>query len=96
MDRLNEITKDSFAAISQLRGITGAVSPDALQRRIIGYIEKLRTDAREAGLSERDANDIGYALVALIDEVALSKPDPLRGFWLSRSLQMHFFGENVA
>lgn len=96
MDRLNEITKDSFAAIQQLRGITGAVSPDALQRRIIGYIEKLRTDAREAGLTERDANDIGYALVALIDEVALSKPDPLRGFWLSRSLQMHFFGENVA
>ncbi|MDX2022629.1 MAG: DotU family type IV/VI secretion system protein [Deltaproteobacteria bacterium] len=96
MDRLNEITKDSFAAIEQLRGITGAVAPDALQRKIIGYIEKLRTDAREAGLTERDANDIGYALVALIDEVALSKPDPLRGFWLSRSLQMHFFGENVA
>ncbi len=96
MDRLNEITKDSFAAIQQLRGVQGAVSPEALQRQIIGYIEKLRTDARQAGIQDRDAHDIAYALVALIDEVALTKPDPLRGFWLSRPLQMHFFNENVA
>ena len=96
MDRLNEITKDSFAAIQQLRSVQGPVSPEALQRQIIGYIEKLRTDARQAGLQDRDAHDIAYALVALIDEVALNKPDPLRGYWLSRPLQMHFFNENVA
>lgn len=96
MDRLNEITKDGFAAVQQLRSVQGPVSPEALQRRIIGYMEKLRNDARQAGMQERDAHDIAYALVALIDEVALSKPDPLRGYWLSRPLQMHFFNENVA
>lgn len=96
MDRLNEITKDSFAAIEQLRALAGPVSPDTLQRRIIDYVEKLRTSARESGLSERDANDIAYAIVALVDEVALSKPDPLRGYWLSRPLQMYFFNENIA
>ena len=47
-------------------------------------------------MSQRDADDIIYAIVALIDEVALGKPEPLRGFWMSQALQLHFFNENLA
>ena len=37
-----------------------------------------------------------YALVALTDEVAINTPEPLRSYWMSQPLQLHYFGENVA
>jgi type VI secretion system protein ImpK len=59
-------------------------------------VETLREKARDEGMSQRDADDAAYAVVALIDEVAQSKPEPLRGYWMSRPLQLHYFNENVA
>jgi type VI secretion system protein ImpK len=41
-------------------------------------------------------NDIAYALVALADEVALSRSEALRQFWVGQQLQLHYFQENVA
>ena len=55
-----------------------------------------RARAREQGLSQRDADDIVYALVALIDEVALGKSEPVRGHWMSHPLQLRFFNEHLA
>ena len=39
---------------------------------------------------------MAYALVALLDEVALSRPEPYRSFWMTNLLQLHYFNENVA
>jgi type VI secretion system protein ImpK len=39
---------------------------------------------------------MAYALVALLDEVALTRPEPYRQFWMTNLLQLHYFNENVA
>jgi type VI secretion system protein ImpK len=97
MDAINQITADCFNALAQLREVEGpGVSPDAIHGRLCGYVESARERAREHGLSQRDADDIIYAIVALIDEVALGKPEPLRGFWMGQALQLRLFNENLA
>jgi type VI secretion system protein ImpK len=97
MDAINQITADCFNAITQLRDIEGpGVSPEAIHDRLVGYVEAARSSARERGHSQKDADDIAYALVALIDEIAMSKPDPLGGYWMSQALQLRFFNENLA
>jgi type VI secretion system protein ImpK len=97
MDAINQITADCFNAITQLRELEGpGISPDAIHDRLLGYVEAARNRAREQGLAQRDADEIAYALVALIDEIAMSKPDPLGGYWMSQALQLRLFNENLA
>jgi type VI secretion system protein ImpK len=59
------------------------------------FVETFKERARRAGLAEKDTQDSAYALVALMDEVALRAPEPLRGFWMNQPLQLHFFRENL-
>jgi type VI secretion system protein ImpK len=56
----------------------------------------MRTKAREEGLSTQDADDLAYAIVALADEIAMGKPEPMRGFWMGQPLQLAFFNETLA
>jgi type VI secretion system protein ImpK len=97
MDVVNQITAECFNALSQLRELEGpGVAPEAIHDRLSGYVEAARERARELGLAQRDADDIAYALVALIDEVAMGKPEPLRSYWMTQALQLRLFNENLA
>jgi type VI secretion system protein ImpK len=97
MDALNQITAECFNAIAQLREVEGpSRSPDLVHRRIRDYVDAMRARAREQGVAQRDADDIAYAIVALIDEVALGRPEPLGSFWMSQPLQLEYFNENLA
>jgi len=97
MDKTNEITSECFIALSQLRELDGgSIAPQAVHARLKGFIESLRARAREQGLSGREADDIAYAVVALGDEVAMGKPEPLRGYWMSQPLQLVLFNQYTA
>jgi type VI secretion system protein ImpK len=97
MDALNQITYECFNALTQLRELDEpTAAPEVIHGRVCGFIEKMRERAREQGIQQRDADDAAYAIVALFDEIALGKPEPLRGFWMARSLQLHFFDEAMA
>lgn len=97
MDVVNQITADCFNALRQLRELEGpGASPEVIHGRLERYVEALREKARDLGMSQRDADDVAYAVVALIDEVAMGKPEPLRGYWMSQALQLKFFHENLA
>lgn len=97
MDTINEVTCECFNAINQLReSDVTLVAPESVYDRLNGFVEQVKQKARERGLADRDAQDIVYALVALADEVALGKPEPLRGYWSSRPMQLAIFGENLA
>jgi type VI secretion system protein ImpK len=97
MDTLNQITAECFNALSQFRELDGPISsPEMIHDRLRGYVETMREKAREQGMPQRDADDIAYAIVALCDEIALGKPEPMRGHWMSRPLQLHFFNETLA
>lgn len=97
MDVVNQITSECFNALTQLRELDAPVaSPEALHARLSGFIDSLRERARNQGMSQADADDCAYAIVALCDEIAMGKPEPMRGFWMSRPLQLHFFQETLA
>jgi type VI secretion system protein ImpK len=97
VDALNQITAECFNAIAQLREVEGrSMAPEIVHQRLCDYVDAMRAKAREQGISQRDADDIAYAIVALVDEVAIGRPEPIGGFWLSQPLQMKYFNENVA
>src|SRR3954468_2952879 len=97
MDLVNQITSECFNAITRLRELDSQVSsPDMVYERLTGFVDAMREKARELGMVQRDADDIAYAIAALLDEVAIDQGEPVRGFWMSRPLQLHFFQENLA
>jgi len=97
MDIVNQITSECFNAVTRLRELDGPVSsPDLIHDRMRSFVDSMRERARELGMTQRDADDVAYAVVALIDEIAIGKPEPMRGFWISRPLQLHYFHENLA
>jgi type VI secretion system protein ImpK len=99
LDRITEITKDCFNAIAQIREAEeGSLpSPADLSARLRGYVDELLRRAAASGFGREEANDLAYALVALADEVVLSRgSDELRTYWGNQPLQLHYFQENVA
>ena len=97
MDRLNQTTGECFTALVQLRRLDEASLPpaEAVQRRLRGFIDAMMTRAAQAGFTREDVDDIAYAIVALADEVALSR-ETLRPQWVNQPLQLLYFRENVA
>ena len=97
MDLVNQVTSECFNAITRMREMDGAgSSPELIHERLIGFVDVMRDKARELGMAQRDIDDVAYAIVALLDEVAIDRGEPVRGFWMSRPLQLHFFHENLA
>ncbi|MEP6651875.1 MAG: DotU family type IV/VI secretion system protein [Myxococcales bacterium] len=97
MDTVNQITSECFNAVTQLQELDGPIgSPENIHSRMRGYVDSMRERARDLGMSQKDADDVAYAIVALCDETAMSKPEPLCGFWMGRPLQLHYFGETLA
>lgn len=98
MDRVNEATKDCFDTIIRLRQAESAdiPPPEVLNHRLRGAIDEVLRRAAVLGFSHQDAQDMGYALVALMDEIVLNKPDQYRQFWMSNLLQLHYFNETGA
>jgi type VI secretion system protein ImpK len=98
MHPVDEITRDCFGAIFQVRRMDPATLPDPqlLHRRLCAFIDGMIAKARELGLSQEDVSDVAYAVVALADEVALALPGAVREFWMYNLLQLRYFNENVA
>ncbi len=98
MERITEVTKDCFNAIAQLRRLEEAQlpPPEALHRQLRSFIDEMRKKGAQAGYGRDDVDDIAYAVVALADEVALSKGEAMRSFWIGQQLQLAYFQENVA
>jgi type VI secretion system protein ImpK len=98
MQRVTQVTKDCFDAAIRLRNSDAASvpPPEVLHHRLRGVVDEMLRRAAVLGFSHQDAQDMGYAVVALLDEVVLSRPEPYRSFWMSNLLQLQYFNENVA
>jgi type VI secretion system protein ImpK len=98
MDRITGVTGECFNALAQLRQLDEAAlpPPEVLHRKLRGFVDAAMQRAQQAGLSREDVNDVAYAIVALADEIALSKSETIRQYWDGRQLQLHYFQENVA
>lgn len=98
MDQMNEVTRDCFSAVFQLRQVdpNAAAAPETIHQRMRSFVDALMRRGPELGIPPQDVSDAAYALVALMDETALSKPEPFRSYWMGNLLQFHFFEENLA
>ena len=98
MNRVNEVTKDSFNALIQLRNLPrdAAVRADHLHAQLRAYVDDMIARGKSAGMAESDIADLTYAIVGFADELAQKKPGPVRQYWEQRPLQLHYFGENIA
>ena len=98
MDRVNEVTKEVFNALAQIRRADDRAQPmpEMLYQRMRSFIDRAMRSAAEKGFANNDVQDIGYALVGLTDELVMSKGGELRDYWLPRSLQLQLFNTNVA
>jgi len=98
VDRITEVTRECLDALIQLRRLPDASlpAPAALHQRLRAFVDALFQRAAQAGFGREEASDIAYAVVALADELALSRSEQLRQFWADNSLQLHYFHENVA
>lgn len=98
MDPTTEVTEAVFNALAQVRALdpNAVGSVEFLHQQLSTLIEQAHRGARKHGLSDQDADDIRYALVALVDETVLDRGGALRDFWLPRALQLQHFNENVA
>ena len=72
MDRVNEVTKEVFNALAQIRRADerSQPMPEMLYQRMRSFVDRAMRRASELGFSQQDVQDIGYALVALTDDVA--------------------------
>ena len=94
---IDEITRDCFGAIIQLRRLESVVGPDpqTLHGRLCWFVDQMIQKGQAAGLTPEDLGDVAYAVIALADEVAIGVP-ALRDFWMYNLLQLRYFNENVA
>ena len=98
MDPVDELTQDCFNAAIALRHLDAAatIDPERIHRDIGRLVTRMIERASRLQVSRDDAQEIAYAIVALIDEVAVGGPSELSQYWVGHLLQMHFFDENVA
>ncbi len=98
MDRVGVVTRECFNALVQLRQLDEASlpPPEVVHQRLRGFVDALMQRARQAGWPREDVDDAAYAVVALADEIAVSRSEAMRQHWLSQPLQLVYFGENVA
>ncbi|HEX7599328.1 MAG TPA: DotU family type IV/VI secretion system protein, partial [Polyangia bacterium] len=97
MELLTDLSRECFSAIACLRDLEEPVAfPGSVRDRLCACIDTFQERSRRGGTPDRDVQDASYALVALMDEVAMAAPEPLRGYWMSNLLQFHYFGESAA
>lgn len=98
MDRITEITESLFNTLAQIERMDEGSTPmpELLHQQLSTHVEQCGRGGSKLGFSQRDVDDIRYALVALADEVVLNRGGALRDFWLPRMLQLRFFNENLA
>jgi type VI secretion system protein ImpK len=98
MQRVTEVTKDCFDAAIRIRtsDASAVPPPEVLHHRLRGVVDEMLRRAAVLGFSHQDSQDMAYALVALLDEVAIMRPEPYRQFWMTNLLQLQYFNENVA
>jgi type VI secretion system protein ImpK len=97
IDVIDELTRDCFGAIIQLRrlGATGSPDPQMLHTRLCWFVDRMIQWGREGQVPQEDLGDLVYAIVSLADEVALAIPS-VQQFWMYNLLQLRYFNENLA
>lgn len=93
---LSELSASFFSLIVQLRSSQDFGNPENLRNRITAMFAEMESSGKELGVSSEDLQYAKYALTAFIDEMILNSSWPGKDGWLTRPLQLDYFGVHMA
>ncbi len=93
---LSELCAGFFSLIVQLRSSQDFGNPENLRNRITAMFAEMESAGKELGVSGEDLQYAKYALTAFIDEMILNSSWPGKDGWLTRPLQLDYFGVHMA
>jgi type VI secretion system protein ImpK len=93
---LTGLCTDLFLIIIRMREAEDLGDPAALRKLINYYLELFRKNCEALKLTPASIDESKYALIALMDETVLSVPGACRDYWMSRPMQLDYFGDNIA
>jgi len=98
VERLDELIQEPLNTVITLKslGAQGAEDPAQLQKEVQKTIDKMMRVGPTLGIAHADVQDMAYAIVALVDEIALKGSTELSEYWVENLLQMYYFDENLA
>jgi len=96
-DELGRALEPLFQVLVRIERERGSrADADKLYRQCCQEIEAFQGRAKELELPPGDAENGLYAIIALLDEIAVNDEGPIKEYWQPRLLQMRYFSENVA
>src|SRR5437660_10121648 len=84
-----------FELVLKLRLESITLSPD-LRPTVKVLLQETEQRAATLRYSEKQINDVKFALAAFVDETVLNTNSPLREEWEKFPLQLEYFGEHLA
>jgi type VI secretion system protein ImpK len=93
---ISALCTDLFLIIIRMREAEDLGDPASL-RKLIGYfLDLFEKNCGSIGMAPDSIAESKYAIVALMDETVLSVPGACRDYWISRPMQLDYFGDNIA
>jgi type VI secretion system protein ImpK len=93
---ISALCTDLFLIIIRMREAEDLGDPASL-RKLIGYfLDLFEKNCAAIGMPQDSIGEAKYAIVALMDETVLSVPGACRDYWISRPMQLDYFGDNIA
>jgi len=94
--RLPELSSELFAFALSLRSAKDPGNAPQLFDNITRLLEQLSQRARNAGVDSAHLDAARYAFCALLDETVLASRWEIKSDWMSKPLQMAFYGDFTA
>jgi type VI secretion system protein ImpK len=89
-DVLGRCLEPLFLLLLRMEHASCAEAAERLHARCCREIEAFQSAARALALPEHDIEASSYALVALLDDVALQREGPIQAHWRSHSLMQRY------
>jgi type VI secretion system protein ImpK len=93
---LTGLCTDLFLIIIRMREAEDLGDPAGLRKLINYYLDLFQKNCCAVKITQTSIEETKYALIALMDETVLSVPGASRDYWISRPLQLDYFGDNLA
>jgi type VI secretion system protein ImpK len=93
---LTGLCTDLFLIIIRMREAEDLGDPAGLRKLINYYLDMFQKNCGAVKITQTSIEETKYALIALMDETVLSVPGASRDYWISRPLQLDYFGDNLA
>jgi type VI secretion system protein ImpK len=96
-DELGRSLEPLFQLLVRIERERGSkADADKLYRQCCQEVESFQGRAKELELPPGDVENGLYAIIALLDEIAVNDEGTIKEYWQPRLLQMRYFNENVA